>query len=78
MNAKSGTMIVKERPMAEIKMGAIPAELPKKRDATVEADDPGLMSRQDVWDFHGHEIHPQQFVRLVGWRDSKAQKRRLH
>jgi hypothetical protein len=30
------------------------------------------MSRQDVWDNHGHEMHPQQFVRLVGCHDQKA------
>jgi hypothetical protein len=24
------------------------------------------MLQQNIWDSHGHEMHPQQFVRLVG------------
>jgi hypothetical protein len=32
--------------------------------------DPGPMSQQDAADCHGHEMHPQKFVRLVGCHES--------
>jgi hypothetical protein len=38
------------------------------------------MSQQDVADAHGHEMHPQKFVRLVGCHESNPGKpeHRLH
>ena len=30
------------------------------------------MSRQDSWDNHGHDMHPQQFVRLIGCHGANA------
>jgi len=64
--------------MTVIKTDVVPAELPEKQDDVAKAGDPCTMSQQDARDFHGHEIHPQQFVRLIGWHDSKARKHRLH
>jgi hypothetical protein len=32
----------------------------------------GPMSRQDVSDAHGHDMHPQEFVQLVGCHESDA------
>jgi hypothetical protein len=32
----------------------------------------GPMSQQDAADCHGHEMHPQEFVQLVGCHDSNA------
>jgi hypothetical protein len=40
------------------------------------------MSLQDAADCHGHEMHPQKFVRLVGCHESNTAShedaRRLH
>ena len=57
----------------------IPSEFPKKKD---EIADCGPMSLQDAGDCHGHEMHPQKFVRLVGCHESSLgsheDEHRLH
>ena len=35
--------------------------------------DCGPMSRQDVFDAHGYDMHPQKLVRLVGCHESGAE-----
>jgi hypothetical protein len=61
-------------------MNTRPAELPRK--TTLDCGNQQPMSQQDVADAHGHEMHPQKFVRLVGCHESNADKhdagRRLH
>jgi len=53
--------------------GAVPAAVSQPPEGATAADgEHGSMSRQDVWDNHGHEMHPQQFVRLVGCHDQKT------
>ena len=49
-------------------------DLPRKSDAFagVGADHP--MSQQDAGDCHGHEMHPQKLVQLVGCHDPNAGK----
>jgi len=51
-------------------MGAAPADLPQKRDARVDHGDHAPMSQQDTVGSHGHEMHPQKFLRLVGCHGS--------
>jgi hypothetical protein len=59
--------------------GSVPAELPQKKDVMV---DQRPMSQQNAADCHGHEMHLQKFVRLVGCHVSDAGKHeaafRLH
>ena len=50
-------------------MGSAPAELPQEKDVIA---DQGPMSQQNAADFHGREIHPQKFVRLVGCHESNV------
>lgn len=51
-----------------------PAESPQEKDLTANggAQGPvqGPMSQQDATDCHGHDMHPQKFVRLVGCHES--------
>jgi hypothetical protein len=54
------------------KVGVTPAGMPEKEAMTAADGDHGSMSRQDLYDPHGHEMHPQQFVRLVGCHDPRA------
>jgi hypothetical protein len=56
----------KELSMLSRRVGAAPAEFPQQRDALADNGDHGPMSQQDAVGSHGHEIYPQEFVRLVG------------
>ena len=51
-----------------------PAEFSQQKDTvTTSGDDgpvQGPMSQQDATDCHGHDMHPQKFVRLVGCHES--------
>ena len=65
-------------------MGAVPtvpAKFPRERDGITDCAQ-GPMSQQDAEGSHGHEMHPQKFVRLVGCHDLNAGKHegahRLH
>ena len=44
-----------------------PAEPPREHDVSADF---GPMSRQDIFDAHGYDMHPQKLVRLVGCHDS--------
>ena len=56
--------------MISLRVGAAPAEFPQKRDVLAENGDHGPMSQQDAVGSHGHEMYPQEFVRLVGCHGS--------
>jgi hypothetical protein len=51
--------------MISRRVGAAP-EFPQKRDGLADKGDHGPMSQQDAVGSHGHEMYPQEFVRLVG------------
>lgn len=61
--------------MSIARVEAAAAELAAKEMDTVGTGDHGAMPRQDAWDFHGTEMHPQQFVRLIGCHDPEAATR---
>jgi hypothetical protein len=50
-------------------LGLGPVERPQKQNP-IDVQRP--MSQQDAADSHGHEMHPQKFVRLVGCHESNA------
>jgi len=54
--------------------GGGPAELSQNRLETADSGAQGPMSQQDAAGSHGHEMHPQKFVRLVGCHDLNAGK----
>jgi hypothetical protein len=59
-------------------VGPVPAERPQNNGLITDSGaqgsdqgpDQGPMSQQDAADCHGHEMHPQEFVRLVGCHES--------
>jgi hypothetical protein len=51
----------------------VPAKSPKKTPVIADCAAPGPMPQQDAVGAHGHEMHPQEFVRLVGCHDSNAE-----
>jgi len=59
-----------------------PAEFPQEKHPDADGGALGPMSQQGAADSHGHEMHPQKFVRLVGCHESNAGRheagRRLH
>jgi hypothetical protein len=52
-----------------------PAELQQKKDPIADGGAQGPMSQQNAADCHGHEMHPQEFVRLVGCHESIVARR---
>jgi hypothetical protein len=49
-----------------------PAEFPQEKHAIADGGVLGPMSQQGAADSHGHEMHPQKFVRLVGCHEANA------
>ena len=49
-----------------------PAEFPQEKHTTADGGTSGPMSQQGAADSHGHEMHPQKFVRLVGCHELNA------
>ena len=47
-------------------------EIPQEKHAIADCGVQGPMSLQDAADCHGHEMHPQKFVRLVGCHESNT------
>jgi hypothetical protein len=60
--------------MISSKLGSVPAEFPHKRDVISDCSAHGPMSQQHAGDSHGHAMHPQKLVQLVGCHDSNAGK----
>jgi hypothetical protein len=65
--------------MVTSNVALVPADLPREKH---EIADHGPMSQQGAADSHGHDMHPQKFVRLVGCHESHpashASAHRLH
>ena len=49
------------------------AETPRKKDVITDGGDLGPMPQQVAGDCHGHEMHPQKLVQLVGCHDPNAE-----
>ena len=60
--------------MSASKTRPVLAQPPLPTDATADSGAHGPMSQQDAGDSHGHEMHPQKLVRLVGCHDPHAGK----
>jgi hypothetical protein len=65
---------VKELSMIPSNVRSVPAESPQKTDVTTGCDVHRPMSQQHAGDSHGHEMHPQKLVQLVGCHDPNAGK----
>jgi hypothetical protein len=46
---------------------------PHEKDMVADGGAQGPMSLQDAADSHGHEMHPQKFVRLVGCHEANPE-----
>ena len=55
--------------MDSVQMGPVPAELRQSKPAPTNC---GPMVQQST--VHGYEMHPQEFVRLIGCHQSNRQK----
>jgi hypothetical protein len=55
-------------------VGSVPAEFTRQRDVIADRSAHGPMSQQQAGDSHGHAMHPQKLVQLVGCHDSNAGK----
>jgi hypothetical protein len=53
--------------MNDSKLPRHSAEPPREQDVSADF---GPMCRQNTFDAHGHDMHPQKLVRLVGCHDS--------
>jgi hypothetical protein len=53
------------------KMSSAPAELEQKAPAPANC---GPMTQQGTLGGHGHEMHPQEFLRLIGCHQSGREK----
>ena len=58
--------------MVTSNVALVPADLPQEKH---EIADHGPMSQQGAADSHGHDMHPQKFVRLVGCHETNATQR---
>ena len=58
--------------MTTSNLSRAPAELLQQKDSIAEGGAQGPMSQQDAADCHGHDMHPQKFVRLVGCHETNA------
>jgi hypothetical protein len=57
--------------------GSVSAKLPQKRKTLLDCSALGPMLRQDAGSSHGHEMYPQEFVRLVGCHDQNGAKHEI-
>jgi hypothetical protein len=64
----------KELSMIASNVGRVPAELPHEKHEIADGGTPGPMPQQDAGGSHGHEMHPQKLVQLVGCHDANAGK----
>jgi hypothetical protein len=58
--------------MTTSNLSRAPAELQQKKDPIADGGAQGPMSQQNAADCHGHDVHPQKFVRLVGCHETNA------
>jgi hypothetical protein len=73
--SRRSTCQAKELSMIPSNVGSASAELPQKEDGVADRGAHGPMSQQHADDSHGHEMHPQKLVQLVGCHDPNAVKR---
>jgi hypothetical protein len=69
----------KTAPSVTASIADLSGQPPSSTEAPHEKDvgaDCGPMSRQDVLDAQGHDMHPQKLVRLVGCHESEAEAER--
>jgi hypothetical protein len=52
--------------MIPSKIPVVPVESSQPTDVIADSGAHGPMPQQDAGDYHGHEMHPQKLVRLVG------------
>jgi len=68
--------------MLRSNVALMPLKSQQRKDMAADSGAQGPMSLQDAADSHGHEMHPQKFVRLVGCHESIPEIhdgiRRLH
>jgi hypothetical protein len=62
----------RELSMAASNMRSAPAKLPKRKPIVTHS---GPMPQQGSMGGHGHEMHPQKFVQLVGCHVSTAKRK---
>jgi hypothetical protein len=64
--------------MTTSNLARAPAEFSQQKDPITTSGDhdpvQGPMSQQDATDRHGHDMHPQKFVRLVGCHESNPER----
>jgi hypothetical protein len=66
-DALAGFVLPRELSMIASYMGRVPVEFSQKKATTADACGAQRpMSQQGGVDSHGHEMHPQELVRLVG------------
>ena len=53
-------------------LSRVPSEVHQQKDPSADGCAQGPMSQQDAADCHGHDMHPQKFVRLVGCHEANA------
>lgn len=51
----------------------VSSKSPHEKDMVAESGAQGPMSLQNAADSHGHEMHPQKFVRLVGCHEANPE-----
>jgi hypothetical protein len=61
--------------MAASNVRSAPAKLPKRKPIVTHS---GPMPRQGSMGGHGHEMHPQKFMQLVGCHVSTAKRKTSH
>ena len=72
--------------MTTSNLARTPADFPQQKESIANSGEHGPvrgpMSQQDAADCHGHDMHPQKFVRLVGCHESNPARdpaaHRLH
>ncbi len=53
-------------------LNQVPAELAHERDLIADSAVQRPMPLQDFADCHGHDMHPQKFIQLVGCHESNG------
>jgi hypothetical protein len=71
--SRSSTRQAEELSMIASSVGRVHVS-PKQKQMIDDCRAQGPMSQQDAASSHGREMHPQEFVRLVGCHESNAGK----
>jgi len=60
--------------MSASTVGSVSTQFSRKRDIFKQLGVQGPMPQQEMDSYHGHEMHPQKFLRLVGCHDSNPSR----